>query len=537
MSYRYNNLLSRLWSWIRLHKIRSTTILLVILLVIVLSQFGFVQVDTTGGSTKSENKVKLLNQKTLKATVSSTKTSTFKKLVRRGTYEVSVFSNSGTSFSINRVGGFLMTTKVSSNLKSENHSEFVGYSPKACASYNKNIAVSWGCVAGASSFTVHQPAIGAQPTYNQTNPYTLSGEPRKVQFSSEEDEFEQIQDNLNGTIEGIFEYNDAYYMLIKEKSFSTKPDQHVVYSLDNSYRPIKKTALAGLDPKKLYQVETLNEDILVYDTSMTDFLLYKTVNSQPGKLTFKAPSSDQVKPNIVKTSGSKVFILYNNYVRDGEGEETSDLVNIVVTIDGDKNYSHSFNDMFIDQFSPCGDGFCILSNGTLRVYNLSKSKPRYLYEIKQVNSVVKVGKVLLVSKPDGTVSLSIEDKSGYYGHTNNGLESCGIVDVHKDYYVDCVVDKYKRRSLISVDTTKNSSVQISKVVNSISKLDNVTGLSVYKNSIIITPDAGEFTYDKSIGGYGYDPSVQKKSISRVKSSIKGFGFDLSDYNVKIVGDN
>lgn len=503
-----------------------------------MSQFGFIEVNIKQDNLKSDTKVKLLNQKTSKTTSKKTNTSSIKKLVRRGTYEVSVFNKAGTSFNIKSVGGFLRTTKLSANLKSENYSEFIGYNPKACVNYNKIVAVSWGCTSDTSVFTIHHPAIGLQPTYNESGPRVLTGRPIQNQSSSNNGEYEETADELSGTIEGIFESNGSNYMLIREVGYGGSDYQHVIYSLNGSYQIGKRTVVSGLDSKKLYKIEGMGNGFLIYDTSMTDFYRYDTVESKPKKVSFNSPANDQIKPSLVKVSGSKIFILYSNYIKDGETDiATKDLINTVVTVDSNSNNSQSFDGMYVDQFSTCGNGFCILSNGTLKIYGLVKNKPKYLYEIKQVNTIINVGKVLLVSKPDGTVSLSVDSKSGYFGHTNNGLESCGIVYVHIDYYVECVIDKYKRRSLLSVDTTKNSQTRISKVVNDISNINNVTGISVYKKSILITPDAGEFTYIPSIKSYGYDPEIQKQSISDLKSSINKLDFDLSGYKIYIVGDN
>ena len=533
-----DNLLIRILHWARSHKVLTFVILFMVFLFVVISQFGFVQVDIKQSGDNSESKVQLLNQKTLKSSVSSSKESSFKKLVRRGSYEVSVFSDSGTSFLIKDVGGFLKTSKVSANLKSENYSEFVGYTPKSCVNYNKVVAVSWGCMGDVGMFTIHRPAIGLQPTYNESGPKVLTGKQAQSQPASSGEEYEESADELNGTIESIFESNGSNYMLVREVGYGESDSQHVIYSLDNDYQIGKRTTVKGLDSKKTYSVEGMGNGFLIYDTSMSNFYTYDTADSKPKRLTFDSPANQQIKPSLVKTSGSKIYILYSNYIKDGESDQKpKSLINSVITVDGDSSYSQSFDGMYIDQFSTCGNGFCILSNGTLNIYGLVKNKPKYLYEVKQVDTVINVGKVLLVSKPEGTVSLSVDNKSGYFGHTNNGLESCGIVYVHKDYYVDCVVDKYKRRSLLSVDTTKNSQTKISKVVNDISNIKNVTGMSVYKNNIIINPDAGEFTRDPKTGSFGYDPVVQKSSIKSLKSSISKLGFDLSDYDVHIVGDN
>lgn len=537
MLYHSNNLFTRLWESIRTHKVRTFSIALGLILILILSQYGFIQVEVNNDNLKSDSKVKLLNQKTSKAVEGSTTKSTFKKLVRRGTYEVSVFNKSETSFNIKSVGGFLRTAKLSTGLKSENKSEFIGYNPKACVNYNQIIAVSWGCISDASSFTAHRPADGLQPTYNDTGPGVLTGKSSSNQTLNSLGEYDESADKFGGLVQAVFESNKTNYVLLREVGSNQSENQHVVYSLDNSYQIIKRTAIDGLESNKLYKVEELDDGFLVYDTSMTDFLKYKTVESKPSKIEFNSPAKGQIKPKNVEVTGSKIFIQYSDYVKDIDSTDSDGLTNIVVTIDGSSSSSQSFDNTFIDQFSSCGNGFCILSDGTLNVYGITKNKPKFLYQINQVDTVVNVGDVLLVSKPDGTISLSIDEKSGYFGHTNNGLDSCGIVYVHKDYYVDCVIDKYKRRSLLSVDTTKNTDLSISRVVNDITNINNVTGISVYKKNILISPDAGEFTRDPKTGNFGYDPAVQKKSIKSLKDSISKLGFDLSDYDVHIIGDN
>jgi hypothetical protein len=480
------------------------------------SQYGVIKIETDLGSNKKQT-IKLLNQESEKETIIETASAPVSKIVRKGSYEVSVFSGDSNSFSINSINGFFRSTQITPKLKKQNSTEFIGYGADACSYYNGKYAISWGCLSDAASLVIHRPNIGIQATYNDENPYKLSG-----------------------TIESIFELDGETIALVRGVT-TYNGDQiyykHYYYRLDESFRPVEKIPAKGLRPNKFYEVKSSSNKLVLYDSELSDFYTLDSMKDEPKKIEYSQPTDKSMSAKSVKIYDGKIIIMYSNYAPDIDNDKTGDVLNTFFVIDGDNVKTKELNEIIIDQFSLCSDQyFCIIQNGNMSVYALEGDDFEYSYSVSGVNSIYQSGKNILITKKSGIINFSVSDRSGYYSYKGTGFETCGIRQTTPEYSILCVVDKYNRRSLLKIDLEKMKTSDPSMIVQYLSNLDSVENVSIYKNSISITPEYGNIAYREDLGEHGYDPEFQEKTRSIIRSALSDISESTKNYKIYIIGD-
>lgn len=509
--------IQRLRLFIVTYKKQLLVILGVILLIVVMSQFGVIKVSVENPTGNNPVSVSLLNQGSLKTSGMKFGSSGW-RIVRAGTYEVTSIQDNRSAFSLQKVRGFFLSSSVSQKLVSEDAAEFIGYNPDACVHYNGNFAMSWGCISGAAALTEHKPAEGRQPTVNIPNPQ-----------------------GFVGTIQSIFTFQDKTYMLIRDRSGGEdnegdEPPRQMFYELDANYNPVRKVRAQGLDSVGTYQVMPLEDKILVHNIDRSTFYTFSNVDSTPEKIDIKNPDSKVFRPSTVRTSGNNVYVLYVNYEIDIGQPAPKDIQNRIVMYKDGKVSTLQYNDKSIDDFEACQDSICLLQGQTLGVYSIDGDQLDLRYQIKQVDSIATIGETLLASKPQGTLDFNVGSVTGHYGVLTYDTQSCGIRYASQNNYVICTQEttKNKRKGLLNISLKTESANNILKQVKQLESEPEISAVSVYKNGIIVSPNYGKRSFNKETGTYTFNPDTVKKVSDKVKQQVADAKIDTTKYTVTIL---
>lgn len=525
------------------HKIFSIGLVVLLMVLLVASRYGFAEIEldlSTAGNEKYS--FVLLEQSTKQQTKVETSSLSVKKLVKKGDYEVWVNGQKESYFSVKKVGGFLRTTKTIAKLEKKNSNKFVGYGPESCADYNEVVAVSWACQGDAGTFAVHKPPVGSQATFKDINPYTLSGKPKVIeneadQYLDTEETEETPPDELSGEIEGIFKSGGKNVVLLREVSHYSPP-QHVIYNLDDQYRPKKKQKINGLDGNKLYTVSEIDGGFVVSNIADQIILRYSSLDSDPVQISISDYLEDGLELRGVKTYKDKVIVSLTDYVIDVETEALKGVKNKYLVVGPESQYTIELNDLPVYQFDMCGDRYlCVVDDGDLLVYKINdKNEPKYSYKILDVKGVEAVGESIIVAKDNGSIALDVDGKNGYYNYISDKLTSCGILDKNKDGYIVCVNDQDRRRALLDINLDDNEGAHMNDVVKYVEDLGYVKIVSSYGDSVIVSLDLGEVVRDEDTGEFGYDKS-RVKSLSDQLDQAMNYAPDKDKIKLEVIGVN
>ncbi len=130
----------------RLKQLALITVVFVIFISVFLWFYGhsFIKVSVDM-PVNGEIHYELINQNTKKSSTYTTKASSIKKLVKKGSYEMLVKNQETSSFSVQSTKSFLRTTTINSNLQTEKSREFVGNNPGPCMYYDQSVLISYPC--------------------------------------------------------------------------------------------------------------------------------------------------------------------------------------------------------------------------------------------------------------------------------------------------------------------------------------------------------------------------------------------------------
>jgi hypothetical protein len=454
--------------------------------------------------------VRFVNQATAESTEVKTKGANIKKLLPRASYEVYVKQGTTNYVALTKTKGFLKTTTVSGKLISEAGVRYIGQNPGSCL-YFINILYSYECGQDVSTLKAHMPATSTQPTYTNNGPGDYS------------------------TIEGIVTTGGSPYVLTKEQESS----QHMLRPLNPNLSFGAPVYLDQQSDPTDYTTTPYQQGFLVYSADFKTIKYYKDLVEQPSVIKTIEPSKATSRPAGLSVDGSTMGLLYNSISENDEDAGAQDE-----TLTGNKPlvgksqfivYSDSQHktfsfDQLLTQAVFCGkQQVCTLSGTVMTIYNISGSKPQVVFTVQDVKDVQYIAGKIVVATSKNIVELDPTTYQGHVTYSLGGYTYCGLSATAASYTV-CVVAPAGGASALYIERERKTD-SIDKKILSLSQQADVDDISPYGNYLYITQSAGGLSYQPSIAGYGYSPSVIKEATTAINKEISRLGINTEQYQV------
>lgn len=468
--------------------------------------------------------------------------SSFKKLVKRGSYEVLASQDSNNKVGVIESGGFLSTNKLSLELESQKSREFIGDSPASCFEFIKSRLLSWSCFGNAEGGKVHAPATTQIPSLNKSfSVFGYSGM-RLMDFLS--------SDGQTYALVGV-DYDDGSQVALYEFD----PVTGVIDST-------KSRQINELPGGKNYQASRVDDGYLIYSDDGYELMKFKDIGSEIIRIN-RPDVKDGLKLYSLQTNqntivmvfgheftgsemgGSSFFPSYpkNDKQNSGDGrinnsfDEGMDGGEIVL-INGDDQTVIPFKNR-AHQIRLCGEKMiCMLHESKLTFYELNATKLTKLFQMTGVSQIESSGKHLLVVKDDGVMVMDPLTRQGHYEYMFGGYSFCGIKPLDKSYLV-CVNSKQdnRRQSVLRINTEVDTTDYIDQQILELQELQEVKSLSIYKNLIYLSPELGELTFDEKTKMLDHNPETKKRVNESINRKINESGIDLRKYTIINPYDN
>lgn len=503
-----------------------------------LSGFSFISVTATDILPNESFQYQISSGKDLSTTTS--KSSSLKKLVRKGSYVVSVKQGTKNAFSSASTNGLFRTTQLELKLGSEKQVSFIGDNPLTCMQY-RNVLFSYLCNGSAEKVQAHIPA----------NEKSAS----KIQKLNMDSVFGYriVGDvQLGGTpyLFGVLELDGGTELSLIElgstpgqatsgtvvrlpNEFPAGTDGFIIEAFRSGflvYSPTGKVAMFydaifDQDPENIELPES--NDNSLSNVYSFDFRDDKTLATITNVNVVEAPNV-AYKPSVPNISPEEI---HDEEVFEDEDSHEGKARVIVKGL----SFSTEINlNRIPDQVRFCGDSMvCVLIQGELEIYDIKQDTPKLLAKLPGVTQIEPLEDRLLLVLSGGVAEYNTATLQGYYHYYFGEYAYCGLT-VHSGQLLVCVeneLNESRVSSVLTLDTTQNKLDDIDKQVLKISKLSQIKSLAVYNNLIHVSADYGELTTNPLTGDLGYSSSVIKSVNETILKEIQEAGIDAAKYKV------
>ncbi|HUP26723.1 MAG TPA: hypothetical protein VM124_03710 [Candidatus Limnocylindrales bacterium] len=441
-------------------------------------------------------------------------TSSIKKLVKRGEYQLLAQKGETSYFSVIKANGFLRSSVVSPRLVKEKARKFVGDNPASCMYYTGQILVSGACEDLYSQLNLHVPATSQQATYIQ-----------------------RLSSQYDGVVEGVVSTQQGIIALLR----SVSGEDHVSYKVSPEFGISDPIAMTELDKNKTYSLQAYKDGFLIYDKSLGHILYYSSLRSRPSVISNQRPKDSKLGAYGIQTQGSSLVVAYSDHPEDqalasSDEEHTQTKppkrtkVSLMVQ-DGGATREYTFTKR-LSSFDLCGTKkLCVLdTSGTLEVYDISGSKLRLLFAIAKVEHIGTFNNSLIVALGGGLLNLDVDKRAGYILYSYGNYRFCGM-RTENIGPVLCMINGDDKAVALFVDPTTDNTDSIDKKISQLLNLSEAKMVSAYGNYIFISPNLGEAEYQPSLRVFGYDPKLIETTNSTIAEEIDRVGIDRSKYTI------
>lgn len=480
-----------------------------LLVVFILFNYSFLSITVTGNTSGEEITYKIVNQDSEKVTTKQTNDNNITKLVKKGSYQITVTQDSGGGFSVIKTSGFLQKTSSSIALQPERKREFVGYNPEACMSY-RAVLVSYGCTSLVDSLAVHEPARGEQATFTKKNPY------------------KQL-----GIVEGIIQTNKGPVGLFFEENIN-HVKQHFLHLYDNNYKPVSTVTASALNGDDFYRIKSIKDGFVIYNRSFTEVFYYSSFDSKPLKVNVSSPDNDDLEPVAFNVNNQGVFaVLFSSAQSTDKRIKTEDIKNtFVITNREGSSRKLSFDGHKVGRFVLCEASYiCMLNDDVLEVYEFSEDDLSYKFKVINARSVENFNGMTILTTDSSLLRFNAQEKSASIDYNFGDYESCGVAAAHESNYVACVRQQNGRKAALAMQTGEENTDNIDKKALELSKVPEIDILSVYKQKIIIVPDVGDVVYVEELDMFDYDPVARKEAAAAINQRIRDLDISQENYTI------
>ncbi|MDB5186366.1 MAG: hypothetical protein JWL85_889 [Candidatus Saccharibacteria bacterium] len=472
-----------------------------------ISSHAYIEVNTDG---TGEAHYSFLNQDKQKTTTASS-SGPIKKLLKKGDYEVTVTRGDHSYFSVVKVGGFFQKTTVSAKLSPEKARKFVGDNPYPCMYYSGKLLLSLGCGDNVGNAQLHISASADQPAY------TLSG-----------------LEGVEGTSEGYTKTTEGNLLLVRTPDpHEDESGPHVVYVLSTDLKPLRQTALVGLNPDKTYTIQPYKEGFVVYNIDTFDQILYyKNTTSNPETINVSRPQDDSLRTHTLSVSKDAIMLALTQGEIDPHEENAIVTGQLLVYREGQ---TKSFRtERTYQSLELCGNNLlCGYGNKQLDVYDIAGEQQKLLYTVKDVESIKIMGNTLLLVKSDKLVGFNPEKREGSIQYSYGDYKFSAIT-VDPDGYTLSLSTPKDKLVALRINPAADNTDSIDKKIAELQKADKVVDVSIYDKFIYITPDVGDAVYNEQTRIFGTDPSRTKAANNAINQTIDKIGIPRNSYNIQIL---
>jgi hypothetical protein len=485
-------------------KLKSRVIILgsffvLLLLVFILSQYG--RLNLSGSDTGTSFTYKLLDQSNNEVWTAKGD-SRVARVIKKGKYNLQVSHNESSFFSYLNVPGFLRKTDLRYKLSAEKSRQFVGDNPAPCMIFTDKL-YSYECGGGFSSIQEHVPATAAQPSYTSA-----------------------ISTSLNGEVESLIKTNLGTIALLHAGT------THNLYLLDNNLAPVNSLALTGLKSTDSYSALAYKDGFLAYSSNFDKVVYFDSFKAAGQEIAIRVPGDKELTAQSLSANGDTFVITYSNF----SGEDSLDAkalsrIKNTAVVYSQKPTQYDYSGQRIVSAVNCGTSkLCLLNSKGLSVYKLGQTKhPIYIFPGVKYIDPSSDGNISGVSS-SGILHINADRGTGFLDYTFDDYKFCGFQPIYTSKYLLCLISGDKKTALL-IDRASENSGSVDKKVQALSKMAEVSDLSVYGKYIFITPSLGPLVYSEAAKGYTYDPETKKAVNGVINERLKQLGIDIQNYTI------
>lgn len=475
---------------------------------------SYIEVERPSGSS-GQVTYELVSQPSGELVTINSESAKIKKLVRKGSYEVSVKKEGSGSMSIVSTKPLLQTTNVSMQLHAEKSREFIGNNPSPCMYYDLSLLYSYECGSSYSRSRVHLPA-------NNDIATTVQRPPNALDLS----------------LESIYSYRGKNVALLRGfagMNAETEISATRLYDIKSDLSLDNKRDLKGVDSSVSQKITSYKEGFLVYDSAFMNINYYKDADREPEAIKISAPKNSGLIAKSLSTAKNRIAVSYidsSASLEPAENGKTDRGSSAVQVYEDGHTKSFSFEQNYsIVQL--CAEKYlCMVRDRQLEIYNIDGDKPKLLVNVGNVyNLITKTDGMLSIFRYDGVFEFDIENKLGYVEYDLGSYTPCGVQVVQAGGYVLCLINPNGDKVALYIDPKKDNDDSIDKKILTFLNQPYITNVSVYKNFVYISPELGELVYDSRSDNFIYDREIVRKTNQDIDELIANSGIDTSKYTI------
>lgn len=478
-----------------------------------LSGYGFIEITVTPGGQDSVA-YQLLNQGGEK-TVSFTAGQKVKKMVRRGSYEVSVRRGDSSYFTVTKAGGWFKKTTVAASPQPEKRRKFIGNSPGPCMFLVRSILASASCNDYFHNLQAHLPATEAQPTFTRTS-----------------------ASDAVGIVGGIIKLAGSHWAyLYTPDADEAGNTEHTLYQIDENLNLSSGVLLSGLGSERLYNMQPYKDGFIIYDENFYQVLYWASPGATPVAISLKKPEGRDLLPYLLSAQGQSLVAIYSNAFEsekaslDEPEHTTKGSQSLVAIHDGQSEKQFTFN-KHVALARLCGQNrLCVLAGNAMEVYDISASSPKRLLDISGVKTFESFSPTdLLIIRAGEILSFNVEARAGSNEYSLGDYEFCGI-GYSQGSYALCLINSRRQVVALQIERGLANNDSIDKKISQLIALPEIGDVSIYGNFIYISPAEGELIYDEAVNGYIPDPALESAANAKIAQAIEDMKFDKNFYRI------
>lgn len=486
---------------------------LIIIAVFLLSIFGlywifghsFIEISVNGATANAPETYSLMNQGSNEKIDTIATATKIKKIVSKGSYEITVRQGSNNYFAVAKASGFMRVAHISGTLSTEKSREFVGNVPQPCVHTVGGILASFPCEGSYASVLVHKPAVGSLASYT----VPVSNPPS------------------NSQIIGFVNLKDGSFVLTKHSAEEDVTPQYIMYKVNSGYQTSSGVLLPELDGDKDYSMVAHKDGFVIYSKSYDDVQYYQFVGSKPQKIEFNKTMDESMVPRSINFNDDNIAALYVGRPDGTDKEARSDVAAKINGVTKQLSFSGAFYSAVL-----CGSNkLCLLNDAGLGVYDIANKKPELVFVVNNVSSITNTNKGLVAVNPTGVLNLDVDQQSGFYEYTFGDYKFNKIQVTDESIYVLSLTNNKSREVALLVDQDKPNSDGIDKDAAALQKMPEVSFVTIYDKNIYVSANLGELVYSSAIDSYTYNPTTQKAVAAKINAEIDKLGIDRKVYTI------
>jgi hypothetical protein len=424
----------------------------------------------------------------------------------KGTYEISTTSKNGTYFEVISTGGFFKKTQIVIKSEPENKNRFVATNPNNCGYLNGNY-VSYDCGASLRNLSVHLSANENTPSYPRSN----------VSFEG------------LGDLGNVFIVEGKRYAILKGTE-QRQVGRNSLYEITNDSTQVNATAITTLDSlssTRLFFGEPYKSGFVAYEKSLGEMYYYKNLSTLSDAIYLKAylgsdfESLDSAEVN----ANNDLLVVSANNINQIDRKFESTVVKI-----GDENSAdtYRFSEILTNVRLCAEDTLCAQSQGDFVTYDIGERSVKKKNTVKGIKNYQLSGipnEVYLI-KNGSVIKFDVLKKSGFTSLSFPGFESNYISPTNNGYIVHVESTNITAAVFVNNETSDGN---IMGLLNSLESLNVVDGLSVYANTVFITPNLGDFVFYEAEGYFDYSSESKTAANQQIQAIINASGIDTSNF--------